>query len=1124
MTVSTLTPSFDAPRFVTREPIAGSLVHRLSVGSATAALTFAGQGWPWWEDLTSILERRSWLRPTAQRWAGMIADIAATPAVRDLGASSRGFDPLRWAESGEVPSAAELAALPLSMPGVLLTQLLAYREAWEDGLWSAVENGSIVAATGHSGGILAAGAVASDPQGLDDDNAPFPFLQVAVHLGHMVGASRESVGLSELTSALSGNQDAGTPMVAVAGMRTDRIAHLLAQNDGGQTRGNLARAPRESARIALHHGPYRAVLSGTPASLDAARRVLTKDIADSRSGTRLVWEPLAVSAPCHHPILGAVTASLVDALHASGVTCVIPAEGLDVLNPAGPAPFARGVDVTEALVASMLTNTSHWYQSVSGLADGSLGTRPADWILDLGPSDGISKLTEAGVRGSGARVLALSDDSARRKLVTAGATPQQPERSYESYAPTVVRVPGGQIRLENAFTRATGRSPMVLPGMTPTTVDAPIVAAAANSGFLAELAGGGQVTREIFAERLVELGELLDPGQEIVFNALHLDPYLWNLHLGGTRLVQEARRAGAPICGVTVSAGIPEVDDAVALLDELAGLDMWCNAFKPGTAAQIRQVLAIADAAPKHTVFMHVEGGTAGGHHSWVDLEDLLLGSYHQIRTRPNVVLCVGGGIGTPERAAELLTGKWALDHVGRVMPVDAVLLGTVAMATAEATATYGAKLALAAATGSSVGNSTRRSGGGPDGGPAGGAGFVAPGEFHGGVTSGRSGLDADIHFLDNSASRCAALLDEVAGNSEAVESRRDEIIASLARTAKPYFGDVSAMTYESMLRRFVELTAIGRQGRYEDGAWLDTSHRQRFIALLQRAEARLDPAETGDVATIFDLLESVDDPAGAIGALLDAHPAASDTPLHPADAGFFLAVCRRPGKPVPFVPVIDADVRRWYQSDSLWQAQHPNFDADATLIIPGPVAVSGITTVDEPVADLLTRFEAHVVETLSTDQVCDGTIDVGSADGERNGWSEAGPSGESDDGLGIPLITRLQRRGPTAEMRGPVAALLEARTVVVGTSTRPNPVLAFGDVGNWQLVTDESQRLTRATMRLDGPGRTSEVVTLEVSSEDPDEVAVLTIGLPTLQGYGEPRADYSDSGDSQDMLSLEFR
>ena len=291
-------------------------------------------------------------------------------------------------------------------------------------------------------------------------------------------------------------------------------------------------------------------------------------------------------------------------------------------------------------------------------------------------------------------MIAVGEQAGRRQLFASGAFPAAPV-SYRRFAPTVVKLPDGSTRLENRFTRATGRSPMILPGMTPTTVDAGIVAAAANGGFMAELAGGGQVNERIFDLRMEELSELLDPGQEVVFNTLFLDPYLWGMHLGRDRLVQGARRRGAPLCGVTVSAGIPEVDDAVALLDELASLGMWLNAFKPGTVDQIKKVVAIAKAAPEHTVYAHVEGGTAGGHHSWEDLDDLLLATYHDMRSVPNLIVCVGGGIGDPVRAGELLTGEWATRYGSIPLPVDGILLGTVAMACAEATASTSVKHAL---------------------------------------------------------------------------------------------------------------------------------------------------------------------------------------------------------------------------------------------------------------------------------------------------------------------------------------------------------------------------------------------------------------------------------------------
>ena len=70
-------------------------------------------------------------------------------------------------------------------------------------------------------------------------------------------------------------------------------------------------------------------------------------------------------------------------------------------------------------------------------------------------------------------------------------------------------LPDGSTRVETKFTRLTGRSPILLAGMTPTTVDPAIVAAAANAGFWAELAGGGQVTEPIFAANTERLKTLL---------------------------------------------------------------------------------------------------------------------------------------------------------------------------------------------------------------------------------------------------------------------------------------------------------------------------------------------------------------------------------------------------------------------------------------------------------------------------------------------------------------------------------------------------------------------------------------------------------------------------------------
>ena len=93
-------------------------------------------------------------------------------------------------------------------------------------------------------------------------------------------------------------------------------------------------------------------------------------------------------------------------------------------------------------------------------------------------------------------------------------------------------------------------------------------------------------------------------------------------------------------------------------------------------------------------------------------------------------------------------------------MPLDGILVGTAAMATLEATTAPEVKQLLVDTPGT------------PD--------WVGAGTAEGGMASGRSQLGADIHEIDNTASRTGRLLDEVAGDADAVAARRDEIIEAL--------------------------------------------------------------------------------------------------------------------------------------------------------------------------------------------------------------------------------------------------------------------------------------------------------------------------------------------------------
>ncbi|TCJ29406.1 type I polyketide synthase [Nocardioides jejuensis] len=631
----------------------------------------------------------------------------------------------------------------------------------------------------------------------------------------------------------------------------------------------------------------------------------------------------------------------------------------------------------------------------------------ARWLLDLGPVNLAAQISADALRAHGIGVVAPTTSRGLRELTVAGAAPKK-SLPWSAYAPEVVALPDGTRRVETRFTRLTGRSPVLLAGMTPTTVDPAIVAAAANAGFWAELAGGGQVSEEIFAANVGRLGELLEPGRTAAFNTLLLDPYLWRLQIGGKRLVQRARAAGAAIDAVIVTAGVPELDDAVALVEELREAGIQHVVFKPGTVKQIKQVLAIADAVAPVPLMIQVEGGKAGGHHSWEDLDDLLLATYADLRRRDNVIVCVGGGIGTPQDAAAYVTGDWAAAHGRPSMPLDGVLVGTAAMACLEATTSPAVKQLLVDTPGSDA--------------------WLKDGAVDGGMTSGKSQLGAALYEVENTSARLGRLLDEVAGDADAVAKRRDEILALIDQTAKPYFGDLATLTYEAWLRRFVDLAGTP--------TWLDVTLRERFQAMLQRAEARLVDADHGPVPTLFAELTDLDDGLAALERLVAAYPEAATVLLHPADHAFFVQVCKRPGKPVPFVPVIDADVRRWWRSDSLWQSHDPRFAADAVSVIPGPVAVAGITRVDEPVAELLARFEAGILDAIDS----------------------ASPA----------AVAGLRRAADTA---GVVSLVLAAPDAVWAGRTVVNPVVRLVGTSGWLSVSPEraEHHETGAVLTADG-------------------------------------------------------
>ena len=881
------------------------------------ALTFAGQSTPWVDSLKELGKDEELNAELHEYEAGAKALLA--PIYAELLANAGGdinvFDAL---ENKHINAANAI----LSVPGISLAQLGAVRDLTNLGYNFEVNKPCAV--LGHSQGVIAAEIVKARLKAKSWQKARAQ-IEELLAIAYLIGAAgdRESRMLE-----ITGDGER-TPMLSLKGVTKKQAEALISRVE--RTRGEVS--------IAVKNAYNHVVIAGYPEDMEAVANEAQKETKRSQKLREMkvrggaVFAPVAeyldVTVPFHSPMLQSAVEQVVEWASEAGLNTTVARELADAVLVT-PVDWAAQIgEVLEQNDARSL------------------------WILDMGPSEVLGKLTGVLVQGTGAGVVEAATMRSRAELSTAdSASELQRTGCWADFAPRVINTPSGR-KVLTKFSKLTGKAPVLLAGMTPTTVEPEIVAAAANAGYWAELAGGGQVTAEVFDRHMKSLENQLREGATVEFNAMFMDRYLWNLQFGSKRIVAKKRQSGAPIDGVVISAGIPELDEAKELVASLQKDGFPYVTFKPGTVDQIRQVVRIAKAVAPATIIVQVEGGAAGGHHSWESLDDLLMTTYAQVRECENLVLVAGGGIGTPERAADYISGEWANEYGLPNMPVDAVMIGTAAMTAKEAHTSPEVKRMLVETPGIVMPKASSIEGFDEDPFAPMGERWVPSGKVIGGVTSGLSHLHADIYELENASARCGRLLVHMMKHPEELETRRDEVIEALNSTAKPYFGDVESMTYAQFAQRFLDLAY----------PWVDPTYADRYLHLLQRIEARLVSQDSGEFTSILPTRAQVSEkPQAALDALLQALPQALEMNVVPMDAAWFPTLVREYPKPMPFVPVIDNDLLRWWGQDQLWQSEDSRYSADAVRVIPGPISVAGITTMDEPIADILGRFESAML------------------------------------------------------------------------------------------------------------------------------------------------------------------
>ncbi|KAL2793470.1 acyl transferase domain-containing protein [Aspergillus keveii] len=706
--------------------------------------------------------------------------------------------------------------------------------------------------------------------------------------------------------------------------------------------------------------------------------------------------------------------------------------------------------------------------NVLALAIDAIASAQCDWPSTLASFQGthiiafdrggLALLTKKVREGRGFRVLQAGDLDSKdpeigtlRDLFSSRLldTSTRLQSWGEQFRPRLASGPKPQ--LETRLNRVIGAPPLMVAGMTPTTVHPDFVTAIMNAGYHVELAGGGYHKAATMESAIDDLVNNIPPGRGVTCNLIYANPraMAWQIDL-----LRQMSRNGVPIDGLTIGAGVPSLEVAGKYIKTLG---LRHISFKPGSVAAIRQVIEIAKRHRDFPVILQWTGGRGGGHHSFEDFHDPIVATYGMIRQQPNIYLVAGSGFGDSQSIYPYLTGSWSAKIGHADMPFDGVLLGSRMMVASDAHTSPAVRKIICATPGISDSEWEKSYTGST-----------------GGIMTVTSEMGEPIHKIATRGVRLWAEFDRsifsLPQNQRAVylERHRHSVIRRLnSDFAKPWFGcnlrgevvALEEMAYLDVLHRLVELMYIKHQQR-----WVDASYITFIMRIAYRWMERV-PVVMRHVRglTVASLAEC---PTTFLASFQSACPTASEEILSPEDASFFLIQCKRPGcKPVNFIPALNDDFEFYFKKDSLWQSEDVDSvvgqDAQRVCILHGPVAARYTQCEDMSSKDILDKIMDGLMNRLQEQTPNHAPLpNLESGIATPASWSTASSSGKGfseetystsitslselidDNSLSSGGVDIIPTRGHPAWVR----ALLGNRTIFQGNLRQKNPFSGLFD------------------------------------------------------------------------------
>ncbi|TFK49453.1 hypothetical protein OE88DRAFT_1737066 [Heliocybe sulcata] len=366
--------------------------------------------------------------------------------------------------------------------------------------------------------------------------------------------------------------------------------------------------------------------------------------------------------------------------------------GISVYHMRDGSDLHQSESITKSLCDQIFAKPIHWSVATS-FPDTAMHA------VDSGPGglSGIGPLTARNLEGRGVRVIVLGEKGDRVAELYHTKNVKYEDWWSTKWAPALVKTSDGQIHLDTPFSRLLGKPPIMVAGMTPTTVKAGFVSVVLSAGYHIELAGGGHYNANALRAKVAEIQAKIPAGVGIMLNSLYINPRQFNFQYP---LWQEMRKEGLPVKGFCVAAGIPSTEKAAEIIGGLKEAGIKHISFKPGSVDVIRQVVNIAAANPDFPIIMQWTGGRVGGHHSCEDCHQPMLAAYGSIRKHEKIIFVSGSGFGGADDIWPYLTGDWSLAYGVQPMPYDGFLFASRVMVAEEAHTSSSVKDLIVAASG----------------------------------------------------------------------------------------------------------------------------------------------------------------------------------------------------------------------------------------------------------------------------------------------------------------------------------------------------------------------------------------------------------------------------------------